>query len=380
MLKDIERELAEMLLDNVLSKKGKPTYKEVAIELEKRLGRTVNAHYSLSNPLGKVSNICFELGLPLISARVIHSSGINAQVIGGGFYEMACELKPQYKLMTPMEAWKSELRLIEKCQDWYKLRNYLDGNSISTESPASVFSQKDVFANWLKQSTTLKDSSIDKYARAVKTISQEMVDQRVVAKALHRMSTFELDIALSTIMKNDYFVDKNTRGNHMYSNALKQYRYFLNATAAPDDCTEYLETIKKDVAIPETEKMAIVQSHIGQGLFRKQLIDKYHGRCVITGIDQQKLLVASHIKPWAASDNQERLQVDNGLLLSATYDRLFDSGLITFDKNGRIYLSSFIGVENEKKLNLQAGVQYSLLMTNKMQQFLEYHSDVVFVK
>ena len=79
-------------------------------------------------------------------------------------------------------------------------------------------------------------------------------------------------------------------------------------------------------------------------------MDKYHGSCVITGINHPKLLVASHIKPWVVSDNQERLQVDNGLLLSATYDRLFDSGLITFDKNGRIFLSSFIGTENEKKL------------------------------
>ena len=380
MLKDIEQELAEILLDNVLSKKGKPTYKEVAIELEKRLGRPVNAHYSLSYPLGKVSSICYDLGLPLISARVIHSTGINAQVIGGGFYEMACELKPHYKTMSPIEAWKAELQLIRDCQDWYKLRNYLDGISTTKEPATAAFLQKDIFANWLKQTTTLKDSSIDKYARAVKTISQEMVERSVITKALHRMSAFELDIALGTIMKNDYFVDKNTRGNHMYSNALKQYRYFMSLTVEPDDCVEYLESIKQNTTISETERTAIVQSRIGQGQFRKQLMDKYKGSCVITGINHPKLLVASHIKPWAASDNQERLQVDNGLLLSATYDRLFDSGLITFDKNGRIFLSSFIGMENEKKLHLQAGIQYPLLVTNKMQQFLEYHSDVVFVK
>ena len=166
----------------------------------------------------------------------------------------------------------------------------------------------------------------------------------------------------------------------MYSNALKQYRYFISSIVEQDDCAEYLESIKQDTTISETERTAIVQSRVGQGQFRKQLIDKYHGSCVITGINHPKLLVASHIKPWAASDNQERLQVDNGLLLSATYDRLFDSGLITFDKNGRIFLSSFIGAENEKKLHLQAGAQYPLLVTSKMQQFLEYHSDVVFVK
>jgi hypothetical protein len=74
------------------------------------------------------------------------------------------------------------------------------------------------------------------------------------------------------------------------------------------------------------------------------------------------------------------LQVDNGLLLSATYDRLFDSGLITFDRTGKIYLSSFIGPENEMKLHLQSGTQYPLLVTSKMQHFLEYHNDVVFVK
>ena len=176
-------------------------------------------------------------------------------------------------------------------------------------------------------------------------------------------------------------MDKNKRGNHMYSNALKQFRYYRNTEGINENSGDtYIATITNDTSIPETERTAIVQSRVGQGQFRKQLMDKYHGSCVITGINHPKLLVASHIKPWAASNNQERLQVDNGLLLSATYDRLFDSGLITFDKNGRIFLSSFIGEENEKRLHFQEGAQYPLLVNNKMQHFLEYHSDVVFVK
>ena len=167
----------------------------------------------------------------------------------------------------------------------------------------------------------------------------------------------------------------------MYSNALKQFRYYRNTeTIGENSSDSYIASIASDISIPETERTAIVQSRIGQGQFRKQLMDKYHGSCVITGINHPKLLVASHIKPWSASSNMERLQVDNGLLLSATYDRLFDSGLITFDKTGKIYLSSLIGVENEKKLHLQTGIQYPLLVTKQMQQFLEYHSDVVFVK
>lgn len=167
----------------------------------------------------------------------------------------------------------------------------------------------------------------------------------------------------------------------MYSNALKQYRYFLHSLdeQLPEDST-LIEGIKKDSTIPETERAAIILSRVGQGLFRKALMNKYRGRCVITGIDHPKVLVASHIKPWVVSTNDERLSVDNGLLLSATYDRLFDCGLITFDKSGKIYLSSFIGDENIRRLHLTSNMHFDLHLTGDMERNLEYHSDVLFVK
>jgi len=181
-------------------------------------------------------------------------------------------------------------------------------------------------------------------------------------------------------MTDDEFIAKNSRGNHMYSNALKQYRYFINSSAEDTGDTEYLNRIKNNPDIPETERKAIIQSRIGQGLFRKSLMEKYHSSCIITGINHPKLLVASHIKPWVISSNQERLSVDNGLLLSATYDRLFDSGLITFDKAGKIYLSSFIGEENSKRLHLSKDMSFDLQINKAMCQYLEYHNDVLFVK
>ena len=194
------------------------------------------------------------------------------------------------------------------------------------------------------------------------------------------MNPFELDLAINSIMRSPYFIDKNTRGNHMYSNALKQYRYFINATCEESEDTEYINGIRADATIPETEREAIIQSRAGQGLFRKVLFDKYHGSCIITGIDHLKLLVASHIKPWAVSTNRERLSVDNGLLLSATYDRLFDCGLITFDKAGKLYLSSFIGTENVKRLHLSNNLRFDLRLSGSMGEFLEYHNDMLFVK
>lgn len=238
----------------------------------------------------------------------------------------------------------------------------------------------DPFAVWMSQNTKLSESSIGKYSGAVGTMSKEMYQKNTIQKPLEDMSPFELDLAIALILSDPDFVSKNTRGNHMYSNALKQYRYFLNAMTEDSDDHSFIDEIKNDALIPETEKTAIIQSRVGQGIFRKSLFDKYQGRCIITGIDHPKLLVASHIKPWAVSSNRERLSVDNGLLLSATYDRLFDSGLITFDNYGKIFLSSFIGAENVKRLGLSPDMSFDLRISENMKEYLSYHRDVLFVK
>lgn len=380
-LKDIDKALAEFLLENIQKRQGKPSYSEVAKVLSTRLGRKINPHYNLAVPLGNVSTLCHELGLPLISARVIYSGANNLKQIGEGFYPLACELKPEYRGMDPIVVWKKELRLIESCSDWSRLQNYL--NDMSTTNSVSVVPITRIsnpFSNWLSQNTKLSESSIEKYYGAVGTISKAMCQKGTIQKPLENMSPFELDIAIALTMSDPDFIAKNSRGNHMYSNALKQYRYYINAVTEDTDDSAYIESIKNDEKIPETERKAIIQSRVGQGAFRKSLFDKYHGRCIITGIDHPKLLVASHIKPWAISSNKERLSVDNGLLLSATYDRLFDSGLITFDRQGKVFLSSFIGEENVKRLNLSKDMRFDLCVSGNMGEYLDYHNDVLFVK
>lgn len=236
------------------------------------------------------------------------------------------------------------------------------------------------FSNWLSQNIGLPESSIVAYTNAVDKISKEMLQKGTIQKSLEDMSPFELDYAIALIISDTDFATKNTREKHMYSNALKQYRYFLNTTAEDSGDHAYMEMIENDRQIPETQKEAIIQSRIGQGEFRKSLIDKYNGRCIITGIDHPNLLVASHIKPWAASSNKERLSVDNGLLLSATYDRLFDRGLITFDRYGKILLSSLIGAENIKRLGLSQGMRFNLQINKSMEEYLSYHRKEVFLE
>lgn len=228
----------------------------------------------------------------------------------------------------------------------------------------------------LTPSTELSEGFDD----AVVAISREMHQKGIIQKPIENMSPFEFDLALFLIMSDTDFITMDTQANNIYSNALKQYRYSLSRESEDLAENTYIEKIKNDSQIPETERTAIIQSRLGQGAYRKSLLDKYQGRCIITGINQPTLLVASHIKPWAVSSNAERLSVDNGLLLSATYDRLFDGGLITFDKHGKIFLSSLIGTENIKRLGLSKGMSFNLRINRNMEEFLSYHNDVLFVK
>ena len=237
-----------------------------------------------------------------------------------------------------------------------------------------------MFNNWLKETSKLSDSSVYKYSHAVNTISREMIERKVISKPLKDMELYEIDLAISLIFCDEYFITKNEIGNKMYSNALKWFRSYVESNIFDVVAAKIEEKkISENVNISATERESIVKARIGQGKFREQLLAKY-GSCIISGIDISKALVASHIKPWAVSTNEERISVNNGLLLSATYDRLFDSGLITFANEGKLIISRFVSEENRNKLQIKNGQVYKLQSNMQMRNFLEYHNDVVFIK
>src|ERR1035438_4079219 len=96
--------------------------------------------------------------------------------------------------------------------------------------------------------------------------------------------------------------------------------------------------IECDTAIPATEREAIIRARCGQGLF-KQRVMEIEQRCRITGVTNPVHLIASHCKPWRDSNNAERLNGENGILLTPTIDHLFDRGFIGFEGNGNLIVS-----------------------------------------
>ena len=91
----------------------------------------------------------------------------------------------------------------------------------------------------------------------------------------------------------------------------------------------------KTATLPRTtEAERLVIQRIGQDIFRDALMDYWGGRFPLTGITEPALLRASHIVPWAECADEQRLDVHNGLLLSALWDAAFDKGFVSFADDG----------------------------------------------
>ncbi len=89
-----------------------------------------------------------------------------------------------------------------------------------------------------------------------------------------------------------------------------------------------------------TERQSMINSRIGQGPFRESVLRLWDYQCALTGSTTVSAIRASHIKPWRLSTSAERLDPFNGIPLLATFDALFDRGLITFDKTGKLLIST----------------------------------------
>jgi predicted restriction endonuclease len=124
------------------------------------------------------------------------------------------------------------------------------------------------------------------------------------------------------------------------------YRLAMSLPEAP------LERFKAKTAnLPRTtEAERMVIQRIGQDVFRDALMDYWGGCCPMTGITEPGLLRASHIQPWANSTDAERLDVHNGLLLSALWDAAFDRGLISFANDGTVLASPALSETTRKAL------------------------------
>jgi len=146
-----------------------------------------------------------------------------------------------------------------------------------------------------------------------------------------------------------------------------------------DAASELLSLAESIKDIPETERIALVKSRLGQGIFRERVVSHWKA-CSVTGSTCIALLRASHIKPWRDCSNLERLDPQNGLLLAPNLDSAFDAGYITFDVNGKILFSRLFDSAAAYALHISAKLKINThLLTAKHREYLAYHRDRVYV-
>lgn len=196
----------------------------------------------------------------------------------------------------------------------------------------------------------------------------KLIDRNIFA--IH--SYTELHSVCEQLFQYTPFIQQNTRGNGMYRAALNCYKDFL-ADSCQKLISDDIEEIILSPDITSTEKSMLVKTRVGQGRFRDSLIE-YWGQCALTGYRATNFLVASHIKPWSAANDVERLDSFNGILLLPNLDKAFDLGYISFKEDGSVKLSEFI----ETPENLGITSDMAIQLTSQHQDYMAYHREVIF--
>ena len=140
------------------------------------------------------------------------------------------------------------------------------------------------------------------------------------------------------------------------------------------DSVEASLRMRMDIA--ETEKLQLVKSRRGQGLFKTN-VRMVENSCRITGVSQISMLKASHIKPWSKSNDREKIDGFNGLLLAPHIDHLFDGGFITFERQGSMLISPSLDLSVLERWKIPRDINVGGFV-DKQVEYLEFHHDKVF--
>jgi hypothetical protein len=138
--------------------------------------------------------------------------------------------------------------------------------------------------------------------------------------------------------------------------------------------------LKLDGTVPETVRTDVVLARRGQGLFKRRVM-QIEQACRITRVTREEHLRASHCKPWRDSTNEERLDGENGLLLTPNADHLFDRGFISFENSGLVLVSPVADPTSLRRMGLDPEERRNVgRFTEGQRRYLEYHRENVFLQ
>jgi putative restriction endonuclease len=124
------------------------------------------------------------------------------------------------------------------------------------------------------------------------------------------------------------------------------------------------------------EKKVLTRARVGQGKYREELL-KLCPFCPLTLVSDDRVLIASHIKPWAKSNAFEKTDPLNGFMLTPTFDFLFDRGFLSFTDDKKTILSPFLSNMTYSKIGISDGKTFIHLPAEGRENYLEFHRNEI---
>lgn len=129
-----------------------------------------------------------------------------------------------------------------------------------------------------------------------------------------------------------------------------------------------------ETILDDTTRKAVIDARVGHGKYKDDLMKKWDNACAVSSCTTKGVLIASHAKPWKKCDTaKDRISPDNGLILTANFDALFDKGLITFEDNGTIKISKKVKKKDWEILGLSKDLKLRKKLNANQKRFMSYH-------
>lgn len=255
------------------------------------------------------------------------------------------------------------------------IANYLDDAKFEYEQQEQKYRQ-DISKEWEKHYQKMKNLSDREIFSIERAVPQDI--SRYYIKSEDNVFDYFRRIVLPLISYVSIIKLKNSSGKIFFLfRPLLSYSY--NPYYHPAKVEEVEKTIEQNPTLTKEKKAQLQDARNGQGAYRQRLMEE-SAECIITRVNDERILIASHIKPWSVSNDVEKIDHNNGLTLTPTYDKLFDQGFISFEDDGTILISPYISPLNLKKMNLAHGRKYTIPPSNDRNVYLAYHRKHIFKK
>ncbi len=294
----------------------------------------------------------------LVNDSIKNGGSYNKDNIGHEIYNFTLYDDTYYGYVQPVKGGTINLDRITN----QKEGDFLDGVLVIFVATRDKYGQ--VIVGWYKNARVYR-----KY---------QMLDDDVLKERDNKFSEYSIKskkATILTLLERTMKIKGFGRSNVWYGNDEMNSKVLEYINDYETKRNREIESIDNLNSLKGYEKEIITKARINQSIFRNKLLQKYK-HCLLCGIDKEELLIASHIKPWSVSNENEKLDEYNGLLLCAMHDKLFDLGLISFESDGSILISDELNKINRVYSNIDLNRKIEVNIYNI--PYLKYHRENIF--